>query len=116
MSKEQSLEEYNREVLDEINRESDENDLVGKRCRIVSFTSWSAGSGKRRKRERYVELLVVDNSYAHVIRNNEILPRSDRNHIAIDVLANEVLSDEHYEDRSVDRLLERARESSRRKS
>lgn len=116
MSKEQSLEDYQRQVLREINNEVQENDVLWERCRVVAFTSMSVGRGRRRRVPKYIELLVVDNSYAHVIEKNQILPRTKNDHIAIDVLANELLIDEYQEDRTVDRLLERARNNLHRRT
>ena len=108
MFKEQSLEDYHKQILQEIRKESMSNDPVAERCRIVSFMGRSAGRGKRR-RERYVELLVVDDSYAYVVEEHQVLPSKSGKHIAIDVLANEVLVDEDQENRTTERLLERAR-------
>jgi hypothetical protein len=108
VSKEFHLEEYQYLVLSEVEKEARELDPVRQRCYVVSFVSRSAGRGKKR-REREVELLVVDNSYAFIIKNNEIRPRKKRDRVAIDVLANEILSDLPRDERTVDRLLERAR-------
>ena len=75
----------------------------------MSFTSKSAGKGRARKQEREVELFVIDDDYAHCISNGEIKPRQEKDRVKIDVLANEILTDLPTDERTVDRLLERAR-------
>lgn len=106
--KEFDAKEYVDAALSEINREIFLSDPVLQRCRIVSFVSRSAGRGKKR-RERWVELLVVDDTHAYCIENNEIKQRKNKDYVAIDSLAHEILSDLPEDERTVDRLLERAK-------
>jgi hypothetical protein len=81
-------------------------DPVFNRCKLVSFESRSAGMGRKRK-PRDVQLLVIDKSYAFVVKNGEV--KSRHNQItAIDVLATEILTDLPYSERSVEILLRRA--------
>ena len=54
-----------------------------------------------------MELLVVDDSYAHTIKDNEIKSRMKRDCIGPDVLAQELLTDLPEDERTVDTLLER---------
>ncbi len=107
MSKEFNLEDYQRNIIEQIRKEADENNSVRKRVCLVTFTSYSAGRGKRRD-PRIVSLLVVDNSYAYVVNGHEIKPRKNNDHVALDVLANEVLAPIPHSERSVDKLLEMA--------
>lgn len=99
---------YEEEVLAEVEEEMRGSDLVRQRCRIVSFRSMSAGRGRKKRRPRWVDLLVVDDAYAYCIAGGEVKSRKTRDHhIAIDVLAKEILEDLPDDERTVDRLLER---------
>ena len=98
------LKEYKQSVLTEVQKEARENDPLLQRCYLVSFVSHSGGRGRKRQ-ERQVELLVIDNSYAHIVVDGEVQPRKGNEHIAIDVFANEVLVNLPEDQRTVDNLL-----------
>lgn len=102
-----AYEEYKRQALKENEAEVRGDDPVRQRCRLVSFTSHSAGRGRKR-RARGVELLIVDETYAYVIKNHEVRPRKNNDYIKIDVLANEILGHLPPEERTVDKLIEAA--------
>ena len=108
MPREIDLGDYYEDTYSEIKKEVNEGNLVNRRCKVVSFISRSSGRGRKR-RERHVELFVVDNSYAHRVLDNEIRPRKDREHVAIDILAMEILKDLPWDERTPQKLLEMAR-------
>lgn len=98
-------EELKQQILAEIHEEADRNNPVKQRLHVVSFMSYSAGHGRKRK-PREVTLLVVDNTYAHLIKRGEVRRRKNRDFIEADVLANEVLSFLPPDERTVDNLLQ----------
>ncbi|HKB88559.1 MAG TPA: hypothetical protein VKC53_02820 [Patescibacteria group bacterium] len=99
--------QYQKEILRQIRDEADENDPVRSRVRLISFTSYSAGHGKKRS-PREVSLLVIDDTYAYEVQGSEIKERKGNDHIKLDVLTNEVLGFLPLEERTVDKLLELA--------
>jgi hypothetical protein len=100
------LQLYEQEVIDQIRRQTKLDNPITQRLKIVEFTSRSAGRGKKR-RSRQIQLLVVDDSYAYIIKRGEVKAQKYRNHhIDPDVLANEILRDFPQDERTVDKLLE----------
>lgn len=86
---------YEQQVLAEIRAEITSDFLDLSRIQVITFTSRSKGwqNGKRRYRKRTteVQLLLVDNTHAFVIKNGEIKSRRNRDYIGPDRLAEEVL-------------------------
>lgn len=105
--------EYRQETLRSIREEVIRDLPIYDRVRFISFISYSNGRGRRRREGRQVELLVIDNTYAYVVDHWEVRARKHHDHLAIDVLANEVLSHLPSEERTVDKLLEIAVKNSR---
>lgn len=106
MTIESDLEEYHSKVLEKNKNEAERYNPIKQRVYLANFMSCSAGRNRRR-RPRYISLLVVDNKYAHVVLDHEVKPRKKHDHhVAIDVLANEVLNFLPEDERTVDKLLE----------
>lgn len=106
MAPEFDLESYQNQVAQEIKDEADKDNPVQQRLRKVSFISHSNGRGRGKRKAREVDLLVVDDMYAHLISRGEIRRRRNRDYVEIDVLANEILNFLPLEERTPDRLLE----------
>lgn len=105
MRSEIDVESYKKEVLKAVTEEVNASDPVLRRCRRVEFESWSNGRGKKKKdRPRHVELLVVDGEYAHQVKNGQVQPRTSNDHIAPDVLAEEVLGHLPKDERTLENL------------
>lgn len=91
------LEELNKKALREVFLEELREDFVAKRIRYVC----SPSSGH--------EVLIVDNSMMLQIKKGVVLPhRKSNGCLPPDILAQEVLMDTPWADRSPDLLLERA--------
>jgi len=102
------LKEYYLSLLKEQEEEREKNDPVSQRCKFVSFISTSSGVNRKR-RPREVNLLVVDHRYAYQVIRGEIKPRRKHDHhVQADVLAQEVLTDVAWDERSAELLLSRA--------
>lgn len=84
--------EYKRQAIEESKREAEENNPIRQRLQLKSFVSRSSGRGRRKRKPREVNLLVVDGEYAHVIKHGEIKPRKNGRYIQVDALAEEILS------------------------
>lgn len=97
---------YKENIGNGIKKEIRDSDPVLQRCRFVSFVSRSAGRRRKRK-DREINLLLVDNKYAFQVIRGEIKPRKRNNFVEPDVLALEILSDLPYEERSVEILIQR---------
>lgn len=100
------------EILSQIRREILQQDPVWRQgVRYREFLSWSNGAGKkRRKKPRQVTLLVVGD-IAFQVKNREIIPRKKPNGLPIDVLAQEILCDVPWQDRTPEVLLRRAQKT-----
>lgn len=109
--KPESVEDYERAVLEEVRAEAmDHHDAIRK-LRIVSFESHSNGKGRKRRRSREVQFLVDESAaggrVTYQIRNGEVRSRKSRRGLQPDQLAMEVLTDLPVVERSPDTLLER---------
>lgn len=105
MTSEWEITEHQISVIQKVRQEAERENPVKQRCQLVSFISHSAGRGRKRK-SREVNLLVVDNTYAFVVENHQVMRRKNKDYIQIDVLANEVLGTLPQDERTVDRLLQ----------
>jgi hypothetical protein len=104
-----TLEEYEQSVLQEIRNQSLTENPISSRVKHIYFESRSAGKGRKRKTVESVELLVVDKSHAYVVKDGEVKNRRDNLHIAPDILANEILFNLPYDERTPERLVTEAK-------
>jgi len=90
-------------------REARENDPVFLRCKVVEYKSTSSGRGRTPRAPRHVQLLVVDNTFAFVVRDGEVKPRKTKTwHSQPDELAYEIMTDLPEDERTSEMLLMRA--------
>lgn len=91
-------------ILGKILKEALRENPVNGRCERVTFISRSAGRGRERK-EREVDLLVIDKKYAFQIIRGEVHSRRKRNFVPIDAAALELLKHLPEEERTPEALL-----------
>ncbi|OIO50786.1 MAG: hypothetical protein COV41_02765 [Candidatus Brennerbacteria bacterium CG11_big_fil_rev_8_21_14_0_20_43_10] len=106
------METWQMDLLEHLQDEMLQDDPVYKRLRYVIFFSWSNGRGKPKwKKPRIVELLyLVKEGTAFCVKNLEIKRRRKNDSTPpADMLAQEVLTDVLWPDRSPDLMLKRAR-------
>lgn len=106
------METWQMDLLEHLRDEMLRDDPVYKRLRYVIFFSWSSGRGRpKRKKPRIVELLcLVREGTAFCVEHSEIKRRRKNDSTPpADMLAQEVLVDVPWPDRSPAILLERAR-------
>lgn len=109
--KPESVDDYERAVLEEVRAEAlDHHDAI-RRLRIVSFESHSNGKGRKRRKSREIQFLVDESAaggkVTYQIRSGEVRFRKSKRGLQPDQLAMEVLTDLPVEERSPDTLLER---------
>lgn len=109
--KSESVDDYERAVLEEVRAEAlDHHDAI-RRLRIVSFESHSNGKGRKRRKSREIQFLVDESAaggkVTYQIRSGEVRFRKSKRGLQPDQLAMEVLTDLPVEERSPDTLLER---------
>lgn len=109
--KPESVENYERTVLDEVRAEALEEHDVIRKLRIVSFESHSNGKGRKKRHAREVQFLVDESAaggrVTYQIKRGEIRSRKSRRGLQPDQLAMEVLSHLPPDMRTPDTLLER---------
>lgn len=119
-SKSEIIERYQAQVLRDNKKEHNLEQALGRRVRIVSFESRSNGHNRPKRKHRREVNLIVDYSrkgrtLAYQIVRGEIRSRKDRLGLKPDKLAEEVLTDLPFDERTTDNLLDRLLEIRERK-